>query len=149
MHLKRVIKATCYILPVLTMTHQIKIFVVHFLITTSNTPHSFSCTIRAHGLPLQGYLGGHRHHQTVPINHTHTMPIPEQYNTSLCVRKPTIWSSDQVRHKPGCTLTEDGYREADLHLCFRICKLLVFSCTGSITISSKVGKKHKIRFCRQ
>ena len=24
-----------------------------------------------------------------------------------------------------------GYREADLHLCFRLCKLLVFSCTGS------------------
>ena len=24
------------------------------------------------------------------------------------------------------------YREADLHLCFRICKLLVFSCDGSI-----------------
>ena len=24
-----------------------------------------------------------------------------------------------------------GYREADLRLCFRICKLLVFSCTGS------------------
>ena len=27
---------------------------------------------------------------------------------SLCVRKPTIWVSDQVRHKPGCTSTEDG-----------------------------------------
>ena len=25
-----------------------------------------------------------------------------------------------------------GYREADLRLCFRLCKLLVFSCTGSI-----------------
>ena len=24
-----------------------------------------------------------------------------------------------------------GYREADLRLCFRSCKLLVFSCTGS------------------
>ena len=24
-----------------------------------------------------------------------------------------------------------GYREADLRLCFRLCKLLVFSCTGS------------------
>ena len=24
-----------------------------------------------------------------------------------------------------------GYREAGLRLCFRICKLLVFSCTGS------------------
>ena len=24
-----------------------------------------------------------------------------------------------------------GYREADLRLCFRPCKLLVFSCTGS------------------
>ena len=64
--------------------------------------------------------------------------------------------SDQVRHKPGCTATEDGkkleisdldssgivlyicsenkgadqlrgYREADLRLCFRICKKPVFS----------------------
>ena len=24
-----------------------------------------------------------------------------------------------------------GYREADLRLCFRLCKLLFFSCTGS------------------
>ena len=62
--------------------------------------------------------------------------------------------SDQVRHKLSCTTTEDGkrpeisdlveglyylysenkgadqfrgYREADLRLCFRICKTLVFS----------------------
>ena len=27
---------------------------------------------------------------------------------SLCMRKPTIWVSDQVRHKPGCTVTEAG-----------------------------------------
>ena len=27
---------------------------------------------------------------------------------SLCMRKPTIWVSDQVRHKPGCTVTETG-----------------------------------------
>ena len=27
---------------------------------------------------------------------------------SLCMRKPTIWVSDLVRHKPGCTVTEDG-----------------------------------------
>ena len=26
-----------------------------------------------------------------------------------------------------------GYREADLRLCFRICKLLVFSCEGSFS----------------
>ena len=29
---------------------------------------------------------------------------------SLCVRKPTIWVYNQARHKPGCTVTEDGYR---------------------------------------
>ena len=59
--------------------------------------------------------------------------------------------SEQVRHKQGCTSTEDGwrleildlesrgicsenkgadqlrgYREADLRLCFRLCRLLVF-----------------------
>ena len=77
--------------------------------------------------------------------------------------KPTIWVSDQVQHKPACTVlcrnlkprilkiweyveeemyypcseNKDadqlrGYREADLRLCFRPCKLLVFSRTGSI-----------------
>ena len=67
--------------------------------------------------------------------------------------------SDQLRHKPGCTVTEDGkrleisdlgrmglyylcsdnkgadqlriYCEADLRICFRLCRLLVFSRTGS------------------
>ena len=67
------------------------------------------------------------------------------------MRKPVFGVSDQVRHKPGCTATEDGwtleisdlggrgivlypcsenkdadqlrgYREADLRFCFRICK---------------------------
>ena len=64
--------------------------------------------------------------------------------------KTSILVSDLVRHKPGCTVTEDGlrleildleskgivlsikrkqrrcYREANLRLCFRICKMLVF-----------------------
>ena len=26
------------------------------------------------------------------------------------VRKPTIWSSDQVRHIPACTVTEEGQK---------------------------------------
>ena len=26
----------------------------------------------------------------------------------LCIRKPTIWVCDQVRHKSGCTATEAG-----------------------------------------
>ena len=65
------------------------------------------------------------------------------------MRKPVFWVPDHVRHKPGCTATEDrawkfwikeeegenypcseskdahqlhGYRNADLSLCFRICK---------------------------
>ena len=29
------------------------------------------------------------------------------YHLSLCMRKPTIWVSDQVRHKPACTVTEE------------------------------------------
>ena len=69
---------------------------------------------------------------------------------SIVVRKPVFGVSDQVRHKPGCTATEDGYRleilvldrrgialsvwrkqgadqlrgyrEADLRLCFLICR---------------------------
>ena len=34
-----------------------------------------------------------------------------------------------------------GYREADLRLCFRPCKLLVFSCTGSNKVLIKKGSK--------
>ena len=30
------------------------------------------------------------------------------YDLSLVVRKPVFGVSDQVRHKPGCTATEDG-----------------------------------------
>ena len=67
------------------------------------------------------------------------------------MRKPVFGVSEQVRHKPGCAVTEDGeglqrveglnypcsknkgadqlhgYREADLRLCFRICKKKRFS----------------------
>ena len=71
------------------------------------------------------------------------------------MRKPVFGVSDQVRHKTGCTVTEDArlearnfgfikkrdcdirvaegadqlrvYREADLRLFFRICKKPVFS----------------------
>ena len=70
------------------------------------------------------------------------------------MRKPVFGVSDQVRHKPGCAVPEDGYRleisdlasrgivlcsknkgadqlrgyrEADLRLCFRICKNPFFS----------------------
>ena len=68
--------------------------------------------------------------------------------------------SDQVRHKPGCTVTEDGYKlessdlrkkrncticvaktkalisfAVDLRLCFRLCRLLIFPCGGSNVIN--------------
>ena len=72
---------------------------------------------------------------------------------TLVVGKPVFGVSDQVQHKLSCTATEDmarglkfqveglyyrcsenkgadqlhGYREADLSLCFRICKKPVFS----------------------
>ena len=80
-------------------------------------------------------------------------------------RKPVFWVSDHVRHRPGCTVTEDGqmlenldlerkrivsypgsknkdndqlrgHREADLRLWFRICRLLIFPCTGSFTLKA-------------
>ena len=34
----------------------------------------------------------------------------------------------------GANLQLRSYREADLRLCFRLCRLLVFSCGGSYTI---------------
>ena len=87
-------------------------------------------------------------------------PAPwPSFKISLVVRKTVFGISDQVRHKPGCTATEDdkkleisdlesrgivypcrenkgadqlrGYREADLRLCFRTCKKPVFSQRGS------------------
>ena len=80
------------------------------------------------------------------------------------MRKLVIGVSDQVPHKPVCTATEDGYRlvisyleveglyylcsenkgadqlrgyrEADLRLCFSICKKPVFSRCGSFVCLS-------------
>ena len=77
------------------------------------------------------------------------------------MRKPTIWVSDQAdtnrpvqsqkqaRFLKFRTKKEEGlyypcsenkgadqlrgYREADLRLCFRLCRLLVFLCSGSNT----------------
>ena len=81
------------------------------------------------------------------------------------MRKPVFRVSDQVRHKPSCTTTEDrwrleisdldrrlyypcsenkdadqlrGYREADLRLCFHICKKPSFSRRGSIKPPSSI-----------
>ena len=36
--------------------------------------------------------------------------ISKHSDMSCDVRKPVFGVSDQVRHKPGCTATEDGYR---------------------------------------
>ena len=72
------------------------------------------------------------------------------------MRKPVFGSSDQLRHKPACTVTEAGWKleisdlrrreivlcsknvlisfsycEADLRLCFRLGKNPVFSRWGS------------------
>ena len=81
---------------------------------------------------------------------------------SLCVRKTTIWiptRSDTIRAVQSLKMVRDlkfcikveeglhypcsenkgddqlrGYREADLHLCFRPSILLVFPCSGSFSI---------------
>ena len=85
--------------------------------------------------------------------------VQQPHYMSLIVRKPLFGVSDLVRHKPGCTVTEDrdlkfrilkveglyymcsgnkgadelrGYREADLRLCFRIRKKLFFPITRLI-----------------
>ena len=78
-----------------------------------------------------------------------------QLKMSLCVRKPTIWvptRSDanppvQSQKQARSLKKEDSkfypcsknkgadqlcsYCTADLRLCFRLCKLLIFSCSGS------------------
>ena len=35
------------------------------------------------------------------------IPATKETHISLVVRKAALWVSDQVRHKPGCTATED------------------------------------------
>ena len=39
---------------------------------------------------------------------THHVSFEEKSYFSRLVRKPVLVISDQVRHKPGCTITEDG-----------------------------------------
>ena len=39
-----------------------------------------------------------------------------------------------------------GYREADLRLCFRLCRLLVFPCGGSIR--QNILYQYKLMFCK-
>ena len=41
---------------------------------------------------------------SVPVGKTRS------YHMSLVVRKPVFRVSDLVRHKPGCTVTDDGWR---------------------------------------
>ena len=41
-----------------------------------------------------------------PLGYGTPLPI----HISLVVRKPVFGVSDQVPHKPGCTVTEDGWR---------------------------------------
>ena len=89
---------------------------------------------------------------------------------SLVPRKPVFGASDQVRHKPGCTATEDGwrleisylgrrgivlsaqrkqrrrsaYRKADLRPYSRVCKKPALSRRGSYSIRA-AGKKVCLR----
>ena len=85
-----------------------------------------------------------------------------RFNLSLCVRKPTIWIPTRSDTNQSVQLQKmvrslkfwilkveelyypcsenkgadqlRSYCEADLRLCFRICKVLVFSCTGSFSL---------------
>ena len=89
---------------------------------------------------------------------------------SLVPRKPVFGASNQVRHKPGCTATEDGwrleisylgrrgialsaqrnqrrrlaYREADLRPCSRVCEKPALSRHGSYSIGA-AGRKVCLR----
>ena len=39
-----------------------------------------------------------------------TVRLIRSNNMSRVMRKPVFGVSDQVQHKPGCTVTEDGWR---------------------------------------
>ena len=41
-------------------------------------------------------------------DHINVRKSKSTYNLSLVLRKPVFGVSNQVRHKPGCTATEDG-----------------------------------------
>ena len=49
-------------------------------------------------------------HKNVQEQNGHTYVIYYDYQMSLVLRKPVFGVSDQVPHKPGCTVTEDGQR---------------------------------------
>ena len=62
-------------------------------------------------------------HHPVEVALSHASPVEQvvedlvvkvgseyMYYFSLVVRKPVFGVSDQVRHKPGCTATEDGWK---------------------------------------
>ena len=63
-------------------------------------------------------------------------------NSSLVLRKPVFGVSDLVRHKPGCTATEDAYRleisdlgSRGIHGTFRVAKtkaLISFRVTAKL-----------------
>ena len=47
-------------------------------------------------------------HIKSPVNFASTLICMFDDKLSLVVRKPVVGVSNQVRHKPGCTATEDG-----------------------------------------
>ena len=55
-------------------------------------------------------LGTHKlHHEIVIVRllQYSGLNLSWAYEMSLCMTKPTIWVSDQVQHKPACTVTEE------------------------------------------
>ena len=44
------------------------------------------------------------------------IPLPQICEMSLCVRKPTVWVSDQVWHKPACVVKENS-QKMDCTIC--------------------------------
>ena len=61
---------------------------------------------------------------------------PGPIQTSLYSHRSSLETRNFWFRKKDCTIcvAKKGYCEADLRLCFRICKLLVFSCDGSICV---------------
>ena len=48
-------------------------------------------------------------------------PGGQNKNEPLCEKKKTIWVSDQVQHKPACTVTEAGQKLEILDFRRRVC----------------------------
>ena len=69
---------------------------------------------------------------------------------SCCLRKPTIWGSEQIRHKPACTGTDEGRQNTSIGIPLDLSIPTEMTCIEPLVAnekSSKTPNKLKIILC--